>query len=144
MSRHAFIGTYPLAHRPLTRQHSWGDPSAAWTPAKQRSFETRVTRLTASANFPLSWVDNPEWLGLCDEFIPSAKPPSRKVLSCRLLPATVHELRKEVKAAAKGHNATLQADGWTGENHHHLIAFMITIDGKVCRDLLVYVQSRFT
>ncbi|KAF8967652.1 ribonuclease H-like domain-containing protein, partial [Flammula alnicola] len=29
--------------------------------------------------------------------------------------------------AVYGQNATLQADGWTGENHHHMIACMITL-----------------
>jgi hypothetical protein len=128
-------------HRVLSQQPSWGDLSSAWTPAKWRSFETCLICLTVSSNLPFAWVDNPEWLGICDEFLPSAKPPSQKTLTYRLLPAAIAELRKEVKAAAKGHNATLQADGWTGENSHQLIAFMITTDGKVC--FLLCVLSEF-
>lgn len=102
-----------------------------WTPEKQASLERRIARLTASANFPIAWVDNIEWIGLCDEFIPSGKSPSRKVLAQRLIPTAVRELREEIKASVQGQNVTLQADGWTGENHHHLIAFMITVNGKV-------------
>ncbi|KAG1742877.1 hypothetical protein EDB19DRAFT_1894854 [Suillus lakei] len=28
-------------------------------------------------------------------------------------------------------NATLQCDGWTGENHHHLLGFMMTAQRKL-------------
>jgi hypothetical protein len=102
-----------------------------WTSSKQARFENRLTRVTVAAGLPLSWVDNPEWIDLCREFLLSAKSPSRKTLTRCLIPAAVAELRADVKAAAKGHEATIQADGWTGENSHHLIAFMITVDGKV-------------
>jgi hypothetical protein len=44
----------------------------------------------------------------------------------------VAEFRAVTKAAANGCKATIQADGWMGVNHHHLIAFMITVDEKVC------------
>jgi hypothetical protein len=87
--------------------------------------------LTASAGFPLSWVNNTEWIDFCTEFLPAAKLPSRKTLTHRLLPAAVEELRTSAKAAVKGHEATLQVDRWTGVNNHHLLAFMITLDGKV-------------
>ncbi|GLB43959.1 putative protein of unknown function (DUF 659) [Lyophyllum shimeji] len=62
---------------------------------------------------------------------------SRKVLTRRIIPKLVQELQEEAKAAAKGKNATLEADGWTGENHHHLIAFMIAVEGKVSIKLLI-------
>ena len=52
------------------------NPALAWSPESQRSFETRLAHLTASASFPLSWVDNPEWIAFCDEFLPVAKQPS--------------------------------------------------------------------
>jgi len=46
-------------------------------------------------------------------------------------PGAVAEFRAEAKAAACECEATIQADGWTGVNHHYLIAFMITVNGKV-------------
>jgi len=30
-----------------------------------------------------------------------------------------------------GKEATMQSDGWTGINNHHLVAFMITMNKKV-------------
>lgn len=102
-----------------------------WDSTKQKRFEMRIARLTASAGLPLSWVDNIEFIDLISDFIPGAKPPSRKVLTNRLIPTVVNELRAEAKSAASGHEATLEADGWTGENKHHLIGVMITVKGKV-------------
>lgn len=120
----------PQIPRRMSRQPSLPNPNL-WDSAKQKRFETRVARLTASAGLPLAWVDNIEFIDLIAEFIPGAKPPSRKVLTNRLIPTTVDELRAEAKSAASGHEATIQADGWTGQNKHHLIAVMITVHGEV-------------
>ena len=79
---------------------------------------------------PFSWVNNPKWAAFVDEFIPAAVSPSWKTLSRRIIPNLVKELRDQVKNEVYGQNATIQADGWTGENHHHLIAFMITVNDK--------------
>lgn len=124
--------------RSTSRSHSVisTDLTNHWSGDKQRRFEYRLTRLTASAGLPLSWVDNPEWIDFCEDFIPAAKSPSRKTLTRRLLPSAVAEFRAEAKAVAKGHEATMQADGWTGTNNHHLIAIMITVDKQVRKFLV--------
>ena len=88
--------------------------------------------MTALAGFPLSWVDNPEWIDFCTEFLPAVKLPSQNTLTCCLLPAAITELHVSARTAAKGYNMTLQADGWMGMNNHHLLAFMITANGKEC------------
>jgi hypothetical protein len=120
------------SRRPWTlRQRSMTDLLGVWSAKKQESFETRIARITASAGFPLTWVDNPEWIGFCDEFVPAARLVSRKTLTTRILPSVIKTFRTEAKAATQGHEATIQADGWTGENKHHLMAFMMTADGKV-------------
>ena len=90
-----------------------------------------MLRLTASAGFPLSWIENPEWVKLCDNFIPGAPQISRKVLMQRILWEVVNEFREEAKRKCSGKEATMQSDGWTGINHHHLLAFMIMADQKV-------------
>ncbi|KAI9063901.1 hypothetical protein FKP32DRAFT_1564653 [Trametes sanguinea] len=74
-------------------------------------FESYMIRLTASAGLPFSWIENPVWLSFCDEFLPSAK---------------VKLFRTQAVKRTAGANATLQADGWTGINNHHLVAFMLT------------------
>ena len=104
---------------------------ASWSDARQMRFEEKILRLTASAGFPLSWVENPEWLNFCTEFIPQAKSPSRKVLTKRLLPRTLTEMQKQAKERVHGQNVTASCDGWTGKNFHHYIAFMIVARKEV-------------
>lgn len=104
-----------------------------WTYDRQRDFERRIARLTASAGLSLSWVENPEFMAFVDEFIgPFARVPSRRILSRRVIPELVTQIHKINKTATSGAFATLQADGWTGINHHHLIALMITANNQVC------------
>lgn len=101
-----------------------------WSQDCQTLFENMLGRLTTSAGLPLSWIDNPEFFKFCDIFIPAATLLSRKTLTQRIIPRLVNELWTTSKKEAAGKKATLQADGWTGENHKHLIAFMITADKK--------------
>ena len=103
-----------------------------WDSTKQKQFEIRIACLTASAGLPLSWVNNIEFIDLILDFIPGAKPPSQKVLTSQLIHTVVDELHAEAKSVASCHEATLEADGWTDENKHHLIRVMITVKGKVC------------
>jgi hypothetical protein len=62
---------YSSRSRQCSISRQWSEininPALAWSPESQRSFETRLARLTASAGFPLSWVDNPEWIAFCDD-----------------------------------------------------------------------------
>ena len=104
---------------------------APWNAANQLGFENRLARLTASAGLPLSWVDNLEWIGFVEEFIPHAQPFDRKALTNRIIPQLVDSLRAKARSEVVGKFATVQADGWTGLNHRHLIAFMVTADKKV-------------
>jgi hypothetical protein len=105
-----------------------------WLQGEQALFETSLARLTASAGFPLRWVDNPEWHAFCDRWVPNAKTPSRKVLTQRLLPATLKVFKETAKEQARGSEATASCDGWTGGNHHHFIAFMVMCNGQVSHD----------
>ena len=106
-------------------------PELSWSDGRQAYFEDRITRLTASAGLPLSWIENPEWLNFCTEFLPQAKSPSRKVLTRRLLPRTLAGFQGKAMERASGRNATASCDGWTGENYHHYIAFMIMVEKEV-------------
>ncbi|KAL7281578.1 hypothetical protein ACG7TL_004895 [Trametes sanguinea] len=119
-----------LRHSISVRQLGPPPPQAlAWTDAVQARFESLLIRLTVAANLPLSWVQCPVWLTFCDEFLPAAVAPSRKVLTERLLPAEVEHYRsKAIASTPEGEPATLQGDGWTGINSHHLLGFMMTAD----------------
>lgn len=116
----------PRVLRP-TPPPGWGD----WPQELQIRFETQIARLSASAGLPLSWVDNPEWIDFVHQFLPAAKSPSRKVLTTRLIPRLAKDYRQTAKNSTRDQNATIQADGWTGANFHHLLAFMIAVRKKV-------------
>lgn len=109
------------------------DSFTEWSTDRQNMFNTRLGRLTASAGLPISWIENPEFLLFCQEFVhPSAVVPSRKVMTNRILPNINREFRKKAQAVIRpGSKATVQADGWTAVNDHHLNAFMMTVDQKV-------------
>lgn len=102
-----------------------------WNDATRRRFEQYIVRLTASAGFSLSWVENNVWHSFLDEFLPSAPKISRKVLTKRILPEAVKEVEDKIKKNVAGEEVTMQGDGWTGINNQHLLAFMITCDKKV-------------
>jgi len=102
-----------------------------WNDSTRRRFEQYIVRLTASANFSLSWVENNVWHSFLEEFLPSAPKISRKVLTKRILPEAVKEVQEKVKKHVAGKEVTMQGDGWTGVNNQHLLAFMITCDKKV-------------
>ena len=88
-------------------------------------FDERIVRLTASAGLPLSWVENPEWLDFCTEFVPQAKSPSRKVLTQRLLPQTLAELQVKSKQQVSGQNVTASCDGWMLRFGHVSLLFFL-------------------
>ncbi|KAJ2977735.1 hypothetical protein NUW54_g11382 [Trametes sanguinea] len=102
-----------------------------WNDARQALFESRLARLTASQGWALTWVQNVEWLDFCADFIPEALNPSRRVLGNRIIPAEVIKLRNAAQTACRGQLATVQCDGFTALNQHHLIAFMLTVNGVV-------------
>ncbi|KAF9058367.1 hypothetical protein BDP27DRAFT_1432913 [Rhodocollybia butyracea] len=88
----------------------------------------------------LSWVENPEFIAFVQELLPQAKVPSQRVLTNRLLPKLTQQFRDQAMRDAIGCNVKGQCDGWSGLNHHHLVAFMVNVDRKV-RTVRVYDTS---
>ncbi|KAG1751196.1 hypothetical protein EDB19DRAFT_1893254 [Suillus lakei] len=91
-------------------------------------WEIGLARLTTSAVF-------------CDCFLLRTKIPSAKVLTQCVMPHALNRLKTVAKEECRGANATLQCDGWTGENHHHLLGFMMTAQRKL-HTVKVYNASR--
>lgn len=126
--------------KPLSKRQSSSfrfDPVPVWDERRRKAYERRMIRFTASANLPFSWIEDIEWNGIVEEFIPGAPYISRKVLSTRILDDAVKELRGVTRHLVHGRSATLQADGWTGTNNHHLVAFMITSNKQVCKHIQI-------
>jgi hypothetical protein len=106
-------------------------PQISFSPDRQAWFETRICRLLALAGLPLSFTSNLEWIALVNEFLPGVRNVKCDALTRCVLPCTVDNLRQQAKIRAKGCDATLQSDGWSGMNAHHLVAFMIAVDMRV-------------
>lgn len=106
-----------------------------WSAGRQDRFEQRLIRLTASAGWSLSWVDNPEFHYLVDEFVnPAASIPTRSSLGGRILKRALEQsriTRDERIAQEPCRNGTIQFDGWTGMNSRHYNAFMVAIGDQV-------------
>jgi hypothetical protein len=151
LSRHPSAQGLGVGEPPAKRRRSGrraGDRPASsaghtfqWTDALQARFETLLARITASAGFPLSWVENPEVEGLFQEFLPGAKLPSRGTLTRRIIPATLSHMRTSSHQQLEGLSGTLQCDGWTGINFVHIIAFMLTVEKRVCCIFFGYFRS---
>lgn len=124
--------------RALARVPSLAQPPP-WTSETQRRFESRIARVTASANIPLSWVDDPEVQAFFADFIPAARPISRRVLTSRLLPTELDAQRAILLPRIQGGEATLQCDGWSAGNFHHYTGFTLTVKKEVC---VIHSESR--
>lgn len=124
----------PAAKRPRTSsgliRHSSHQELPVWSSTQQQRFASWIARITASCGFPFLWVENPEWIGFCREFIPGAKSINRQSLADRWIPAEVEKYRNAAKENSKGSFVTIQCDGWSGVNFHHYIAFVITTDKR--------------
>ncbi|KZT28658.1 hypothetical protein NEOLEDRAFT_1154222 [Neolentinus lepideus HHB14362 ss-1] len=90
-----------------------------------------ASRAATSCSWSTTWVENPEWLAFCEDFLPQAIIASHKILTTHLIPKEVQSYQDCAIAACHGHEATLECDGWSGVNHHHLLAFIIAVLCKV-------------
>jgi hypothetical protein len=101
-------------------------PPMGWDEGRQLKLERSLIRMTASNNWAFNWIENPETVDFFSKFLPLAKVPRQKALSNRILDNSLADIRSESMQRAKGLMVTLQSDGWTGGNHNHFQAFMMT------------------
>lgn len=121
----------PLSRAPSRTRSQLYPLPAKFEQERQRQFEDQFMRVVAAAGLSFSFADNIEWVRFCADFIPGAVPPSRKKVTHTILPRVVSGVREHARMAASGQEVTVQADGWTGLNNLHIIAFMINVRTKV-------------
>ncbi|KIM66584.1 hypothetical protein SCLCIDRAFT_110226, partial [Scleroderma citrinum Foug A] len=97
-----------------------------WLNVHQEHFEHHLANITASCGFPFSWVENQAVRNFLDDLLPLVAHISSYQLTSCIVPQEVDQYRQLAKSTSKGCQATLQTDGWTGINFHHLVAFMVT------------------
>ena len=110
-----------------------------WSNVHQEHFERHLANITASCGFPFSWVENQVVRNFLDDLLPLAAHISSYQLTSRIVPQEVDQYRQLAKSTSKGCQATLQTDGWTGINFHHLVAFTMvtTVKRKVCYQIWI-------
>ncbi|KAI0337890.1 hypothetical protein BDW22DRAFT_1312662, partial [Trametopsis cervina] len=102
-----------------------------WTDELQSQYESSIARITASANLPFNWVDDPEMKIFTSRFLPGARPVTRRVLTSRLIPNELEAQRIALLSQLQGVEVTVQCDGWSGGNFHHYTAFTMTAAREV-------------
>lgn len=118
--------------------------SQQWSDAHQEWFECHIANITASCGLPFNWVENQAVRNFLDDFLPFATPISSYQITNRIVPHEVNQYWQLAKSTSKGCQATLQTDGWTGINFHHLVAFMVTtVKCKVCYCSLLHINLMF-
>lgn len=133
---HPIQGTSRLSDRQRrTDSRSSSSQPPGWTAELQRQLESDLARITASANIPFSWIDDPEFTGFFARWFPAAKPISRQVLTSRLIPAELDAQRVARLPQIRGSDATLQCDGWSGGNFRHYTGFTMTANNEVMQSL---------
>ncbi|KAH7919498.1 hypothetical protein BV22DRAFT_1090514, partial [Leucogyrophana mollusca] len=112
--------------RVLSSSKSQYNEMPTWTSSHQERLSSHIARITASCGFPYSWIENPAVRAFFGDLLPGATPISSYQLTHRFVPQEVEKFRAAAKESCRGEEATLQTDGWTGINFHHLLAFMMT------------------
>lgn len=105
-------------------------PYASWSEHRQTRLENGLARLTASANLPLRWIENPELQAIFAEFFPSARLISRKRLTNVIIPRVLGEQRIGAQRFTRGQESTVQGDGWSGGGHRHWQGFVLAVRGR--------------
>lgn len=102
--------------------------SITFNKERQEAFESDLVRVFATANFPLSAIEESEVRKFLSRWIPGAKVPWAKTFSGSILLEEVSRLEHQIKSRAKGKLATVQCDGWKDVSRKHLVAFMFTAE----------------
>ncbi|KDQ10781.1 hypothetical protein BOTBODRAFT_177856 [Botryobasidium botryosum FD-172 SS1] len=62
----------------------------SWSATDQLEFESHIAAITASAGFPVSWVNNIEVRRFFERYIPHAHLPAHKTLTTHIIPVAVY------------------------------------------------------
>lgn len=102
-------------------------PYTSWSEHRQTRLENGLAQLTASANLPLRWIENPELQAIFAEFFPSARLISQKQLTNVIVPRVLGEQRIGAQRFTRGQESTVQGDGWSGGGHRHWQGFVLAV-----------------
>ena len=127
-----------LVPGPLSRRRSQSNISAipeapALNKSDQDYIERQLLRAIVSAGWSFVAVENPEVIELFKRLNPGFKLPTRNRLAGALLSAEYESVQGGLKELMTGAYATSQCDGWQDASHNHLVTFMVSANGTVCK-----------
>lgn len=103
--------------------------SRQFTREQIADFQKDTLHMLVGLNAAFVAIDQPvvksffkKWIGL--------DPPSEYVCRNCLLKASIMDLDEEMAKAIKGKDATLSCDGWNNRRKKHLVAYVLSVDGK--------------
>jgi len=100
------------------------------TDTQKDQLDEEVAELVYACNLPFSLVEHPLFKKLVDSLRPGYKPPTREMLSTKLLDKVHSKLQSQMKAELNNKTVTMQQDGWSTVQNDPVIATCISVEGK--------------
>lgn len=88
---------------------------------RSKQIDSQLTMIVKEYH-PFKIVEDPEFQNLIHLLCPTYHIPTRKTISCSLLPTVYNELKQQMQATFKNRPDTpvcLTADGWTSQNNEY-------------------------
>ena len=93
----------------------------------KKETDIKLARAFYASGIPLAVIENPFFVQALHQINPEYNPPSRKVLSTRLLEREYKQISIDVKKLVKNANyICLTSDGWTNIHQEPIINFTVT------------------
>lgn len=89
---------------------------------RSKQIDSQLLKMIVKEYHPFKIVEDPEFRNLINLLCPTHRIPSRKTISCSLLPVAYNELKETMQAIFKVRSdipVCLTADGWTSQNNEH-------------------------
>lgn len=124
------------------------------TPEMQQKIDEALARAVYATNTPFSLAENEHWLAAFKMLRPSYNPPSRYILSGRLLDAEYELAKTDVQdTVMKATCLTVLTDGWTNIRGESIVNFVVTtpkpvfyksVDTGTNRHTAAYISSEIS
>jgi hypothetical protein len=118
-------------------------PPSQWSSDKNAKFLNDLITVITACDLSFNLVENPTFCSFIQKYIPSAKLPSRNMLSGSVLTNRMISVRSQSRINCQNEITTISCDGWTGRNSQYLVAFMITTQGGKASNIFLSYMQRF-
>ena len=111
----------------------------------KKETDIKIARAFYASGIPLATIENPFFIQALHQINPEYNPPSRKVLSTRLLEKEYKQVSTDIKKLVKNASyVCLTSDGWTNIHQESIINFMVTTPQPIFWKALETKESSHT